>query len=203
MRESNFSGREALMKATLAEFSQINYDNASLNRIIKAAGISKGTFYYHFKNKEELYTHLMNIGTKAKWDYINDYTKEHQADFSQMDVFDKFLYQAKAGAMFAREYPDYNKLANMFTKEKGSDIYNTIVEAIGGDSNNLLEQMIHTAYETGELDTSYTESFIIQLLGNLFSHFDEIFTSENSIERDLKNLEEYVRFMKHGLKAPS
>lgn len=201
MRDSSFKSREALMDATLDEFSEINYENASLNRIIKNAGISKGTFYYHFKSKEELYRFLLKKSVDGKWAFINKYTSENAVDYSKMDIFDKFLYQAKAGAMFAKLHPRYNKLANMFTKEKGTPIYESVISEIGGDPVDMLKQMVHKSYKAGEVDTSYTERFITELLVSLFSNYEDIFKDTEDIDKNIKNLDEFVRFMKSGLKS--
>ncbi|MFC0673644.1 TetR/AcrR family transcriptional regulator [Brachybacterium hainanense] len=46
--------RRALLEATVAEFSAAGYDGASLNRIIRAAGISKSSFYHAIGSKAEL-----------------------------------------------------------------------------------------------------------------------------------------------------
>ena len=36
-------------------FIENGYDGASLNEIIQKAGISKGSFYYYFEDKSDLY----------------------------------------------------------------------------------------------------------------------------------------------------
>jgi AcrR family transcriptional regulator len=46
--------RDALIEATVAEFASAGYDAASLNRIIRAAGISKSSFYHAVGSKAEL-----------------------------------------------------------------------------------------------------------------------------------------------------
>ena len=201
MRDSSFSNREVLIEASLNEFINYSYEKASLNRIIKNAGISKGTFYYHFKNKEDLYKHLLETGAKEKWDFINKYAQENQADLTSMDLFDKFMYHAKSGTIYANKHPKYNKLGSMFAKEKGTSIYDTIIKEVGGDSTNTLKTMVHMAYESGELDTTYSEDFIFKILHSLFSNFDEIFKDERELGKILTNLNEYVRFMKNGLKS--
>lgn len=201
MQKSKFTNRESLIEAALDEFITHDYEKASLNRIIKNAGISKGTFYYHFKNKEELYKHLLVTAVKEKWLYINTYTKEHQVDFDRMDIFDKFLYQAKAGIMYAYEYPAHHKLGNMFAKEKGNAIYEATIHEVGGDATDMLLEMVHKAYEAGELDQSFSEEFLFKLIQNLFRNYDEMLTAESELEHTLKSLEEYVRFMKQGIKA--
>jgi AcrR family transcriptional regulator len=50
--------QQAILRAALDEFATRGFSTASLNRIIDAAGISKGSMYYYFDGKEELYAHV-------------------------------------------------------------------------------------------------------------------------------------------------
>jgi AcrR family transcriptional regulator len=49
------------LHAALDEFSTHGFNAASLNRIIDTAGISKGSMYYYFDGKEDLYAHLARV----------------------------------------------------------------------------------------------------------------------------------------------
>ena len=53
--------QQAILDAALKEFSTHGFVQASLNRIIAAAGISKGSMYYYFDGKEDLYGHLLRM----------------------------------------------------------------------------------------------------------------------------------------------
>ncbi|GLJ60747.1 hypothetical protein GCM10017576_08760 [Microbacterium barkeri] len=46
--------RDALIEATVVEFAAVGYEAASLNRIIRSAGISKSSFYHAVSSKAEL-----------------------------------------------------------------------------------------------------------------------------------------------------
>jgi len=46
--------RDAIVKAARREFAAAGYEAASLNRILGAAGLSKGAFYYYFDDKVDL-----------------------------------------------------------------------------------------------------------------------------------------------------
>jgi AcrR family transcriptional regulator len=46
--------REALLDAATYEFAAYGYEDASINRILIAAGFSKGSFYYYFDDKADL-----------------------------------------------------------------------------------------------------------------------------------------------------
>jgi len=49
-----------VFEETLNEFSSKPYDLASVNEIIKRSSYNKGSFYYRFKDKYELYTSLLD-----------------------------------------------------------------------------------------------------------------------------------------------
>ncbi|WDV46197.1 TetR/AcrR family transcriptional regulator [Clostridiaceae bacterium M8S5] len=49
-----------IVKASLEEFAKFGKDKASLNKILKTAGISKGIFYHYFNDKENLFKFLIN-----------------------------------------------------------------------------------------------------------------------------------------------
>ena len=51
--------QEKLLEAATREFSQRPYTEASINQIIKEAGIPRGSFYMYFRDKEELFHYLL------------------------------------------------------------------------------------------------------------------------------------------------
>ena len=51
--------RNKLIKAAREVFSETPYESASLNQIIRRAGIPRGSFYMYFADKEELFSYLM------------------------------------------------------------------------------------------------------------------------------------------------
>ena len=51
--------RAALLKAAARVFAERGYAGTSVDRIVAAAGLSKGTFYWHFASKEELFLTLV------------------------------------------------------------------------------------------------------------------------------------------------
>ncbi|MEJ1922707.1 TetR/AcrR family transcriptional regulator [Microbacterium sp. KHB019] len=51
----------ALAEATVAEFSRAGYEGASLNRIIRAAGMSKSSFYHFVGSKDELFDTVVRM----------------------------------------------------------------------------------------------------------------------------------------------
>ncbi|MBS1908009.1 MAG: TetR/AcrR family transcriptional regulator [Actinobacteria bacterium] len=62
--------RAALIEATVAEFAAAGYEGASLNRIIRAAGLSKSSFYHAAGSKAELFDAVVRAlvdDVRAAW----------------------------------------------------------------------------------------------------------------------------------------
>ncbi|MFT4215884.1 MAG: TetR/AcrR family transcriptional regulator [Micropruina sp.] len=51
--------QDAVLDAAQREFATHGFAGASLNRIIQAAGVSKGTMYYYFDGKGDLYADVI------------------------------------------------------------------------------------------------------------------------------------------------
>ena len=45
--------REAILDIVIKEFSDNDYKNVSVSRIVKRAGIAKGSFYQYFEDKKD------------------------------------------------------------------------------------------------------------------------------------------------------
>lgn len=54
------SKRETLLRCARQEFARVPYPDASINRIIHSAGISRGSFYMYFQDKSDLFLYLMD-----------------------------------------------------------------------------------------------------------------------------------------------
>jgi len=57
--------RHRILEAAAREFADHGYSGASLNRIIDAAGISKGAAYYYFDDKADLFGAVLAHGREA------------------------------------------------------------------------------------------------------------------------------------------
>ena len=60
----NQEKKERLIKIGIEEYINNNFDNASLNIILKKAEISKGSFYHEFNSKLDLYIYIIEYISK-------------------------------------------------------------------------------------------------------------------------------------------
>lgn len=66
--------RRAILSAATREFAEHGFEGASFNRIIEAAGISKGAMYYYFADKDDLYRTVLAEATERWFAYMGQPT---------------------------------------------------------------------------------------------------------------------------------
>lgn len=190
-----------VIEAALEEFTTYSYEEASLNRIIKCAGISKGSFYYRYETKYDIYRHLLKEGMKLKWAFIRKEMARSPQPGKHDDIYAIFLYQAEIGVRFAKSNPRYHKLAKMFSSEKGSEVYSKLIREFGSNDESQFEKMIDDAYERGDFSERFPRDFVQKVFAFLFQNFDDIFDSDRTgdLESTLNDMQSFVSFLKHGL----
>lgn len=201
MKEKSFQREKELIDAALEEFTTRSYDNASLNNIIKSAGISKGTFYYHFSDKQALYLYLLEHSVRAKWEFIKNMIQKDVDISEEKDIFEMFKLQARLGAQFAEVFPKYHMLSKMFAREKGNGIYAVAKDALGVGVDVPLESMINAAIDLGAFKERFSREFIVRIITHMCATFDDVFDDETDLELDrmIENLDDYVDFIRYGL----
>ncbi|MDI9442197.1 MAG: TetR/AcrR family transcriptional regulator [Bacillota bacterium] len=85
-----------ILAAVLREFAQHGYANASTNRMVESAGISKGLLFYYFKNKEELFRYAL--------EYSLEYIKREYVDKLDLSEPDFILRLQKITEVKMRAY---------------------------------------------------------------------------------------------------
>ncbi|MDD3168514.1 MAG: TetR/AcrR family transcriptional regulator [Eubacteriales bacterium] len=201
MKVKSFDRKKELMEAALDEFSQKSYEDASLNNIIKNAGISKGTFYYHFQDKKALYLSLIQAIVDTKISFMETKLKDY-AGSSDLNLFDHFRMQVKFGLEFGKNYPEYYLLSMMFLKEKGNPIYYEAMAMRDDTSEKYYDELLEKAMERGEFRDGVSLPFIKSVLGHLFIRFNEIFdlkAADFDLDGMLRNYEDLIDFMQYGL----
>lgn len=70
-----------IIDIALKEFSCHNFETASMNKIINALGVAKGSFYRYFTSKKDLYFYILDYGLNQKIDYLEKNINTSEGDF--------------------------------------------------------------------------------------------------------------------------
>lgn len=190
-----FEHSHELFNAALEEFIKRGYDQASINTILQEAGMSKGQFYYHFKNKEGLYMALIGVLISRKQAFLASVMKP---DDLKQDIFTIFTIQIQYGMQFAQQYPAINRFAESFIKEQGNPIYDRALEVYNFQDNDGIDTLIEMAYERGEFRNDLPLSFIRRVFGYLLTHAVEVADMDRADDFE-EQLGYLIKFMQSGL----
>ena len=96
--------RERLLLVAEEEFARVPYAEASINRMIRAAGIPRGSFYMFFRDKEELFHYLLKRYQDGLLQRLERVLEEQGGDLlgALPALFDDLRAQRKHWAGLAR-----------------------------------------------------------------------------------------------------
>jgi AcrR family transcriptional regulator len=83
-----------ILEAAFAEFSRNGYATTTLDHIAERAGVTKGTIYVYFENKEHLFISMVRELMTAKLETVNEMAERH--DGATVDLLRaqfRFIYE--------------------------------------------------------------------------------------------------------------
>ncbi|WP_282709251.1 TetR family transcriptional regulator [Ligilactobacillus sp. Marseille-Q7487] len=100
--------KQRLLAAACKEFSQVSFNDASINRIIKEAQIPRGSFYQYFEDKQDLYLYFASgMKNELQASFLTS-LQHHQGDlFATI----KDGTNAMKVNVLSKEYTDFFRLA--------------------------------------------------------------------------------------------
>lgn len=118
--------KEAILGAARKEFARAGYEGASLNRILEAAGLSKGAFYYYFDDKadlgiacfQDLYGPMLDLSMPVDAKDVDDFWEavrlmsRRMLDYVESSA-ERLELVSKLGAAMARDPELAKRLAPM------------------------------------------------------------------------------------------
>ena len=189
-----FSKIEKLVEAAIDEFSAHTYYEASLNRILKRAGVSKGEFYYHFRSKEELYLYILNLIVEKKKENLSKVLKKKPNGF-----FELLEMGIKANIEMFRKYPKLSRMNFQLLKVRDKPIYRKVLTQFEDVSIEFLGKYVRQGVEEGEIRDDIPLEFLIKFLNMVFFHLNELYEDEIDIDRMEEYLSYLIKVLKHGL----
>jgi AcrR family transcriptional regulator len=117
---------QEILEAAFAEFSRNGYAVTTLDQIAERAGVTKGTIYVYFENKEHLFISMVREITKTTLDIVHGMFESHEgstADLLRAQF--SFIYQhivedrrrREVVRMLIAEAPRFPALADRYHDE--------------------------------------------------------------------------------------
>ena len=182
----------ALYEAALSEFAIHSFQEASLNDILKAAGMNKGSFYYRFSDKMELYlTLLYRVGTEKVKLFEDSGVARTSGGF-----FDEFRNMAILGLKLAQKDARFVAFSRRILEEEPS-VRERITKCFGNLSGTLLTDMVERAKKNGEFRTDLSTEMAVFVIETLLNHLDSMLPpnwDDESVLQAVERLLDVIRF---------
>lgn len=193
--------KRKITDVALSEFAHYGYASSSTNRIVKNCGISKGSLFQYFENKEDLYFYIIDIVTTE----LAVSLEEKVSSFSK-ELFQRIVQYSELEIAWYIQHPEkYQLIVTVFTKSnteiyqkteeryrlQGRDIYDNFLKNI--ETTQLRWEKEKTLAIVKWCLTGFKETFLSQLQENSDMKINDI---KNEY---IKKLTDYIEILKTGL----
>lgn len=191
--------RNRIIDASMDEFSEYQFNDATVSRIVKSASIAKGSFYQYFEDKYDLFVYLIRIIGDIKITYLSEvFTNMKEENF-----FDILKRMYRAGLEFAIDHPKYIKLGLIFVKTADYKLKKRVLGEFDEDVEDFFLPLVNTAIEKGELRPDLDKDLFCYTLGQLSFLMSEYYFNKNKndkINEDyLPMLENMINMFRYGV----
>ena len=172
--------RQHIERIAMDEFAKFGYEQASINRIVIASGIAKGSFYQYFEDKGDLFERVMTVVGLMKMDYLSP-VLQNPADHDFFTFLEE-LY--RSGLAFAKNHPKAARISFEVYKNKSNPFFENIYRESRKQGMAFYVPLIDRAIERGEINPKIDKAFVIHLLIYLqvasFDYYLESFDEETT-----------------------
>ena len=183
--------KRKIFETSMKLFAEKGYDATSIEEITATVGVAKGTLYYHFSSKEEIFNFLVEEGIKLLQNSIDIKTSKLTSYIDKIKAI--ILIEIK----IVVKYEDLIKiLLNQFwgKEERNQKCQNHIYEYI-----NKIEEIVKNGIEAGEIKNGNSQAIASEIYGLICSTL--VFKLRNNGEIEIMKLyKEFESTIIKGLK---
>jgi AcrR family transcriptional regulator len=196
--------KDDIVQVALKEFCHNDYDHVSINTIIKESETSKGVFYHYFKNKEELYFHIVDLIIDEKIRFFRK--REKLQEQPKVDsIFSLLRQQIDKSLDFSLVYPEFTMFCIQARKGTNEGIKKKVYEKMEYTTNEYYVNLIKNNIKKGIIRKDLPEEFVVSIvtymipifLDYVYSQGIEISSENNHVIKEYYL--HYIDFMENGL----
>jgi len=153
---------QEILAAAFLEFSRNGYATTTLERVAERAGVTKGTIYVYFENKEHLFISMVRELMKATLDTVHDMVERHEGSTAD-------LLRAQFGFIYEHIVEDHRRreVARMLIAEASRfpALADRYYEEIHRPCVELLQRTIQRGIDRGEIRPSAVADCPLVIIG--------------------------------------
>ncbi len=183
-----------IIDASIEEFSRRGYADASVNTIVKQAGISKGSLFNYFKSKEGLFGYIYELAFNEVKTYLVRVRDETESE----EFFARLARLMSAGVVFIRQHPRLARVYFRIQNTGDAPYGKTIIQELHKEALKYLRSLVTTGIERGELRSDLNidcTAFMLESILNrlLQAHYLDVLDPDlGMIEADAQSSAEWI-----------
>lgn len=178
--------KRKIFETSMSLFAQKGYEATSIEEITSVVGVAKGTLYYHFSSKEEIFNFLVEEGMNLLKNSISIKT-------SKLDnVVDKLKAIILIQIKIMIKYEDF--ITILLSQIWGQEPRNIACKNYVFDYINIIENIIDSGIKNGELHNVDSQVLASSIFG--FTCSSLLYKIKTQKELDIQALySEYVNVL--------
>ncbi|WP_339063355.1 TetR/AcrR family transcriptional regulator [Tepidibacillus marianensis] len=193
---------ESIYKASIEEFAEYGYQQASTNRIIKKAGVSKGLLFHYFGNKKQLYLSLLDVILSRFVEYFHQSLQKRSPD-----IFLRISNWSKQKLQMFFDFPLESKiLMDTFLEipYQLKDDLSKRFEVISKDTLTIFLSDIDYSLFRFDIEPQKAIELIMTTMDGLANKYIRLYNQKGNLDsEDLKQsfqeVDDYLYMLKVGL----
>jgi AcrR family transcriptional regulator len=177
------SKRDAILKTAANLFATQGFDGTTTIQIAREAGVTEPLIYYHFKGKDDLFTHIIAATFSEYFSRIDDLEQNPESPFGQIQKLIELQYD------IAKEMPDEVQLTANTCPARLNDPEDTCAGNVREYRRRLMAYLNHSISEgvkTGafeQVPVEETALLIISVIGGNTDHIQIRFKAQQVRKR--------------------
>ncbi|SKA80125.1 transcriptional regulator, TetR family [Clostridium sp. USBA 49] len=178
--------KKAIFDAAIKIFSINGYEGATMDDMAQEAGVAKGTLYYHFKSKEEIFKYVITEGIEVIKEQIAEVTEKEKNSLSKL----KALCRLQLNLVYEKK--DFFKV--IMSQLWGQEIRQLELREVIGKYINSIEKYIKDAMDEGVIKKGdpYFMAYIFFGLLCSAAVYELINKGRSNIDEVTENLMMYI-----------
>lgn len=187
----NIEKQNLIVKQSLSEFSRYGYDATSTNQIVKKTGISKGSLFKYFANKEDLFLFVCKKSTEE--------LVRHIQPVDDPDFLSNIKQMLLQELDFYDRYPEVYQLFLKIQSDPNHPVYQRVIE----DFEKVAEEIMEGVFQylpDGDQSQQLTKTFVIWVLEGLKKEMLKKTQKNNQSINDIEHeIDQYLNVLKKCL----
>ena len=182
--KNNIDTKQRILSASLELFASKGYAGTSMNDIISKVGISKGSVYWHFKSKEEIFVKVLTDSYREWIELVNSELKNLSDPIEKLRKYGR-LFIATVDMPVWRVSPE--TYWNEFSEENQK-----ILDECFSLDDNIIMGIFEEAIAEGMLTFDNAERLTWIYISSLEGMFEKVIISYKNEDGMMEKHEEYA-----------